>query len=155
MHELRSKVWQRTYTTTCCFRHESRYAVTTTRQDVDINRVRILRPRHNIGRLWVYIYRGSDIVNYYFISTVLDSAAGLPCAAARVFECPPGAVGYRESSVCLPCPLAPKGRHGPLVSRDRGAAMALRGPLCGAELRRSDSRGVTVRSKPFPSSPRV
>ena len=32
--------------------------------------------------------------------TVLDSAAGLPCAAARVFECPPGAVGYRERSVC-------------------------------------------------------
>ena len=46
--------------------------------------------------------------------TVLDSAAGLPCAAARVFECPPGAVGYRESSVCVLCPLAPKGRHGPL-----------------------------------------
>ena len=57
--------------------------------------------------------------------TVLDSAAGLPCAAARVFECPPGAVGYRES---FPAPWPLRAAMGPLVSRDRGAAMALRGP---------------------------
>ena len=56
--------------------------------------------------------------------TVLDSAAGLPCAAARVFECAPGAVGYRESSVCVNTPLN----------------------------RRSDARGGTVPSQPDPSS---
>ena len=57
------------------------------------------------------------------LGSVLDSAAGLPCAAAG-FLGHPGAVGYRESSVCVNTPLN----------------------------RWSDARGGTVLSQPDPSS---
>ena len=56
------------------------------------------------------------------------------CPVPRPGFGPPGAVGYRES---FPAPWPLRAAMGPLVSRDRGAAMALRGPLCGAELRQS------------------
>ena len=69
------------------------------------------------------------------VGTVDPILAGVPYGG-RLSRLPPVFRAYASIHRLL-CPPAPKGRHGPSVSRDRGAAMALRGPLCGAELRQS------------------